>query len=93
MTPTLPEYPHYFTDTPLGLRQPPEAPGARWSAGRQASSGPLYVFSAIGWFGFMIAVLIVLVISVMMLIRNPVRSPTGVTPGAAGPATHARGRR
>ena len=41
----------------------------------------------------MFAVLIVLVISVMMLIRNPVCSRTGVRPDAAGPVTRARGRR
>jgi uncharacterized membrane protein YhaH (DUF805 family) len=41
--------------------------------GREASSGPLYVFSAIGWFGFMIAVLAVLVISVAMVVRRATR--------------------
>jgi Kef-type K+ transport system membrane component KefB len=41
--------------------------------GREASSGPLYVFSAIGWFGFMIAVLVVLVLSVAMVVRRATR--------------------
>ena len=46
--------------------------------GREASSGPLYVFSAIGWFGFMLALLVVLVLSVAMVIRKATRrTPAG----------------
>ncbi len=46
--------------------------------GREASSGPLYAFSAIGWFGFMLALLVVLVLSVAMVIRKATRrTPAG----------------
>jgi hypothetical protein len=41
--------------------------------GRDAAGGALYVFSAIGWFGFMFAVLAILVISVALLVRKVTR--------------------
>ena len=41
--------------------------------GREASEGPLYLVSAIGWFGFMLAVLTVLVLAVIMTIRRTTR--------------------
>lgn len=41
--------------------------------GREASSGALYYISAIGWFGFMLAVLVILLLSVAMLIRKAIQ--------------------
>ncbi len=49
--------------------------------GREASEGPLYVFSAIGWMGFMLAVLVVIVLAVALTIRRGTRR---VSPRSGG---------
>lgn len=38
--------------------------------GRDAHSGSLYVISAIGWFGFLIAALALLVLSLILVVRR-----------------------
>jgi membrane-anchored protein YejM (alkaline phosphatase superfamily) len=41
--------------------------------GREAHSGPLYLFSALGWFGFLLATLTALVLTVTMVVRRAAR--------------------
>lgn len=41
--------------------------------GREASSGPLYVISTVGWFGFVVAVLVVMLLSVALAVRKLTR--------------------
>lgn len=43
--------------------------------GREAHSGTLYLFSLIGWLGFMLSILTVLVLSIAMVVRK-VKRPT-----------------
>jgi len=38
--------------------------------GREAHSGTLYLFSLIGWLGFMLSILTVLVLSIAMVVRK-----------------------